>query len=556
MKKYFVKTAGKFLTISNAPVHKTFLPSAQALSIYRKIMTENFKYKNNITKKNLFYEKVSKKYTHIDFPLTKEESNIFEKSLLNWKKIKTHRFLPMITFNITFKKYPNNGKKNIKRRKISLVSHYDAGVYFFLSKNLNKKYNDFSYDQNISDVAVAYRSDLKNNTKISNITVAKEVFDFIDKQNGTWIMKGDFKNFFDRLNHCYLEKNMLKVLNLEDKSLEYESWIKVLDKLTNYKYIEKNKIENYITNPEKKVYKKNPKKFRKAYFESREEFGIFIKNHLELIKQNKKKGIPQGTSISAILANVYMIEFDKFVKQMVTSKGGIYRRYSDDFIIVIPKEKNNINDFKKLYNEIIMNSKKIVDLEISDKKTKQISESKGFFTDVSTEKTCGLDYLGFLYQDNTVSIRGKSIYKFYYRGRRSIHSTYFNSLIYNVVKDEYSNKNFEINDDNAYKILITNNFINKNTNKFKVKLYLKRTERIMYKVRENVALPDIKKTHTRYLMHIEKSSPKHSFLSYAKNCEKVFSKNNPSYKISFLKQANKSRNRLIKLKNDLNAQNK
>ena len=61
-------------------------------------------------------------------------------------------------------------------------------------------------------------------------------------------------------------------------------------------------------------------------------------------------GIPQGSPISASLANIYMLEIDKHISDRVSSLSGLYMRYCDDFIIVIP-DKNNIG-----FNNTILES--------------------------------------------------------------------------------------------------------------------------------------------------------------------------------------------------------
>lgn len=49
-----------------------------------------------------------------------------------------------------------------------------------------------------------------------------------------------------------------------------------------------------------------------------------------------KKGIPQELPISAVLANIYMLVFDKAVNAEVKKANALYRRYSDDIIIASP----------------------------------------------------------------------------------------------------------------------------------------------------------------------------------------------------------------------------
>jgi hypothetical protein len=47
-------------------------------------------------------------------------------------------------------------------------------------------------------------------------------------------------------------------------------------------------------------------------------------------------GIPQGSPISDLLANIYLVDFDCEIQSLVSSVGGVYRRYSDDILIILP----------------------------------------------------------------------------------------------------------------------------------------------------------------------------------------------------------------------------
>ena len=47
----------------------------------------------------------------------------------------------------------------------------------------------------------------------------------------------------------------------------------------------------------------------------------------------KRYGIPQGSPMSAILSNIYMLDFDKYCCELANNFGGIYRRYCDDKFI-------------------------------------------------------------------------------------------------------------------------------------------------------------------------------------------------------------------------------
>jgi len=50
----------------------------------------------------------------------------------------------------------------------------------------------------------------------------------------------------------------------------------------------------------------------------------------------KTHGIPQGSPISDLLANMYLLNFDCAVRKILDALGGSYLRYSDDILLVAP----------------------------------------------------------------------------------------------------------------------------------------------------------------------------------------------------------------------------
>lgn len=70
--------------------------------------------------------------------------------------------------------------------------------------------------------------------------------------------------------------------------------------------------------------------------------GLIVGNQATLARPKRRKGIPQGTPISAALANVYMLHFDKRINDAVKPLKGIYRRYSDDMIVVCIKRQKEV----------------------------------------------------------------------------------------------------------------------------------------------------------------------------------------------------------------------
>ena len=142
-------------------------------------------------------------------------------------------------------------------------------------------------------------------------------------------------------------------------------------------------------------------------------------------KNMKDHQIPQGSSISAVLANIYMIEADKKINEYVVSLGGMYRRYSDDFIVVVPK----IGQELSVFNRIIDIIHSVPNLQLEPSKT-QIFEfsnnqienvGKKLLENADTSKKV-INFLGFTFDGGHVSVRSKTISKYYYRMYRKAKS--------------------------------------------------------------------------------------------------------------------------------------
>ena len=80
-----------------------------------------------------------------------------------------------------------------KKRDICYAAHIDRCIYQYYSHILNEKYNERTTCDGISNVAVAYRTNLGK----SNIQFSKAAYDFIRKTENCYVMIGDFTHFFD-----------------------------------------------------------------------------------------------------------------------------------------------------------------------------------------------------------------------------------------------------------------------------------------------------------------------------------------------------------------------
>lgn len=343
----------------------------------------------------------TKPYAHFDLRVSLSMPSI-RKYVMDRTKIVTHSFYPFIHFEKKNSRYGKKGPK--KPRELYYCSHLDRCVYQRYAFLLNCQYNILACENNIDDVAIAYRDSLGKN----NIDFAKDAFDAIRSFPQCFILVGDFTNFFDNLEHQYLKKMMCEVLGVERLPQDYFSVFKNITLFSSWdwKDIVKAAGENIAERGVRKKINSKETVLTKEQFQ---------KNKKDIKKNISGVGVPQGSPISAVLSNIYMIKFDKDIKRYVTSKGGIYMRYSDDFIIVLPYERDaEIADFTSYIFSYVESMKGLIDLQ------KEKTSCYTYKDEVIYEgdQPSSINYLGFLFDGKNIRIRPRAITKYYYRMRR------------------------------------------------------------------------------------------------------------------------------------------
>ena len=347
----------------------------------------------------------TKPYAHFDLRVSLSMPSI-RKYVMDRTKIVTHSFYPFIHFEKKNSRYGKKGPK--KPRELYYCSHLDRCVYQRYAFLLNYQYNIWACENNIDDVAIAYRDKLGKN----NIDFAKDAFDAIRSFPQCFILVGDFTNFFDNLEHQYLKKMMCEVLGVERLPQDYFSVFKNITRFSSWdwKDIVKAAGENIAERGVRKKINSKEIVLTKEQFQ---------KNKKDIKKNISGVGVPQGSPISAVLSNIYMIKFDKDIKRYVTSKGGIYMRYSDDFIIVLPYERDaEIADFTSYIFSYVESMKGLIDLQ------KEKTSCYTYKDEVIYEgdQPSSINYLGFLFDGKSIRIRPRAITKYYYRMRRKAHT--------------------------------------------------------------------------------------------------------------------------------------
>lgn len=347
-----------------------------------------------------------KNYPHFDPKIHSKSKHEYISCKSN---IESHAFYPFIHYNIEFKKYSSIEGKKKKNRDIFYSSHIDRYIYQYYSFYLNTEYNKYLKEHNLDNTVTAYRTNLNR----SNIHFASEVFKFIKSKQNVYIIVGDFEKFFDSLGHKNLKSKLAKVVN--SVGLENDLY-SVFKSLTKYSFIELGDIKEYYLK-ERNVSKRKLKTIDQ-YF--KDEFNELKKRFIKSVINEpnfEEKGIPQGTPLSGVLANIYMIEFDQKMSEYAKAYNGIYRRYSDDFIIVIEQSVEISELYRKMEslieadNFIKIQSDKI---SIYKKTNDELTELQtGSFVKICDNAK--IDYLGFTFDLNKICLRSKTISKYFYK---------------------------------------------------------------------------------------------------------------------------------------------
>lgn len=343
-------------------------------------------------------------YLHFDSPLSFKNANLLVKEP---KKVSEHAFLPFLTFDIRTIKYKKNPEttkkeKTDKIRPICYSSHRDGYIYSYYAKMLSELYEKKLAELKINESVLAFR---KLGGK-SNINFAKQAFDDIVNKGNCTAIALDFTKFFDNLNHDILKEEWSKLLSKEKLPKDHYN---IYKSLTNYSLVDKDKVYKLFN------ISKNNAKTRPYKICSIKEFREKVRKNSSLIKCNptisENKGIPQGSSLSALLSNIYMLSFDKKMYDFTNFLNGKYYRYCDDILIIIDTDK--IDEVEDYAMTIIEDLK----VEINPSKTlkSNFKYSKGVLI---SDKD--LQYLGFMFNGEKIYLRSASISRYHQKLKKSI----------------------------------------------------------------------------------------------------------------------------------------
>jgi len=341
-------------------------------------------------------------YPHLDRPL---HFNAADALVKDQQRIGKLAFFPFLGYIDRKRKFGSDNTLSlipkrdrpkiikIKNRDLKYASHRDAYIYSYYAKVLSVSYEDYLRSNGLDGCVVGYRSGLG-----SNIDIAATAFAEIEARGTCTALCFDIKDFFPSIPHKILKFNLSTVLGC---GLLSKDWYNVFRSMTRFSWIDIDQLFFWcLIDP-----REAPNPICNDPASLLEDL-----RRAGMIRRNPKsdRGIPQGAPISAIFANVAMLEFDRAMQTWAVQNGATYMRYSDDILVICDTSLRTAAESEVEKNMTAQGGC----LDISPDKTERCAFDKSGGTLTSD---CPLTYLGFTFDGQTVRLRDRTLSRYYRR---------------------------------------------------------------------------------------------------------------------------------------------
>ena len=349
-----------------------------------------------------------KSYCHFDYRLRQADRIDVEEYVSDPRNVVSHAFYPLLSFDKPKPKVVEctDGRRRVDRtgfRQVSYAAHWDSHILAFYSHMLSARYEGQLELQGLSNEVIAFRclTDPEDEAPMANIHFARRAFNDIRRIGDCEVWAFDITKFFESLEPTrlkYVWGDLIGCRGLPED--HYKLW-RYLTTAPSVKLSDVNRALNVNGKPHIK---------RHARVCDESEFHKVVRPLINVSDKVLGRGIPQGTPISALLANIYMLDFDRIISSIVKTSGGVYYRYCDDILIAIPPTEINIQ-------ETVRQQLKEIGLELNDRKT-NFAKFERTAEGVRAEQP--IQYLGFNFDGRPPSIRQSSISKHRAKARRAV----------------------------------------------------------------------------------------------------------------------------------------
>lgn len=400
---------------------------------------------HKLTGKDLKY------YPHFDSLISLKEANSLVSDPV---RVARHKFFPFILYNDEWQPFRSEENVQKKSRPIRYAARRDAYIFTYYRRILSEFYEAKLVEQNIQQCPIAYRKIQKESGGGKcNIDFAKDAFDEIDRLGNCVVIALDIKGFFENLDHERIKRVWCDLLETDRLPQDHYT---VFKNVTQYHFVDKEEVYRQLgfidetevnghtrdsyTIPYKSMPAKlcSPQVFREKVCGGDPNFPSIIQSNIDEDGNLLNRGVPQGAPISDLIANFYMLDFDREMNTYAIERGGRYMRYSDDILLILPGDKSEALSAESFAKEVI--TKYGENLEINTEKT-CIGRFRKSFSNLDYQhlkgpqgKT-GLEYLGFRFDGQHVYLRDSTISRLYSKATRTAYGMAYSLAQRNPDKD-------------------------------------------------------------------------------------------------------------------------
>lgn len=227
----------------------------------------------------------------------------------------------------------------------------------------------------------------------------------------------DIEKYFDEIDHSILKERWKSTL--QSSKLPNDHYA-IYKSLTKFSYVDRDLIF--------KKFKINGNSKKNGIYRicNPNEFRDIVRKNKYIVTNSQKKGIPQGSPISGLLSNIYLLNFDIELHRISQYFGASYLRYCDD-ILIICKEDDEL-----FFKNIILAQLYKHKLCANNKKT-----VTRHFSILDNTVTCDnpLQYLGFIFNGKQTTIRSSSYNRFLHKMRNGVELARQTRRKYNVIRN-------------------------------------------------------------------------------------------------------------------------
>jgi len=348
-------------------------------------------------------------YKHFDNPLSCSAAVAI---VTDPKAVESHAFYPFISFDIKSERFRKHKRQKPKIRQIRMAAHSDSHIFAYYAHLLSNAYTSHIKGKPFDKSVLAYRRNLG-----SNIHFAKDAIEEIRARINCVAIALDLTNFFESLDHEILKRNWCKVFSWSKLPSDHYA---VFRAISHYSIVDRDKCYAALGHINSKGQSEIDPKLSRIC--SPQEFRNKVRKSGLVTCRAENFGIPQGSPISAVLSNVYMLDFDAEMHEHMQKIGGSYRRYCDDILLIIPGtdplncEAVCRDTLKKYGAELKVNEAKTV---VSIFKDGQL---------VLSDKSKLFQYLGFTFNGQVAKFRSSTVSKYYGRMIRAIRAHKKNAI--------------------------------------------------------------------------------------------------------------------------------